>query len=279
MKQTIIFIFLSLFSFQLLNAQCQSGDCQNGTGVYIYPSGAKYVGQFKNGEIHGIGACYYTDGSKYQGEWANRFPEGRGTKTFEDGRQWTGTWQKGQPIDEKGEVIVELFPESKIGTEEITIQTGCLSGDCETGYGTYAYADGSKYEGDFANGKPQGTGTFTYANNETFVGTFKSGYKHGKGVYQRQNGQQIVGEWKDGEYFGNTTIKYGKVGCISGDCKNGSGVYVYKDKSAKYVGQFKNGKPSVGKMVYLMAKELYLKWMEQKLVVFGKTAIFCMAKI
>ena len=50
-------------------AQCISGDCKNGKGTYQYPSGAKYVGEFKNGEINGVGVCYYTNGSKYSGEW------------------------------------------------------------------------------------------------------------------------------------------------------------------------------------------------------------------
>jgi len=258
MKQILIFVLFTFFSIQLLQAQCQSGDCTNGTGVFIYPSGAKYVGQFKSGEIHGIGACYYTDGSKYQGEWVQRFPQGRGTKTFEDGRQWTGMWQKGQPIDNNGEVIVDLFPENDVDDDDGTnIQSGCLAGDCENGIGTYAYADGSKYEGQFTTGKPQGTGTFTYANNETFVGTFKGGYKHGKGVYQKGDGKQIVGEWKEGEYFGNPQLNYGKVGCVSGNCKNGAGVYVYKDKSAKYVGQFVNSKPQGDGTIHYVNGEQY----------------------
>jgi hypothetical protein len=258
MKQIFILVLFTFFINQMLTAQCQSGDCTNGTGVFIYPSGAKYVGQFKNGEIDGIGACYYTDGSKYQGEWSKRFPEGRGTKTFEDGRQWTGMWQKGQPINDSGEVIVDLFPEDNVDEDDGTnIQSGCLAGDCENGIGTYAYADGSKYEGQFTDGKPQGTGTFTYANNETFVGTFKSGYKHGKGVYQKGDGRQIVGEWKEGEYFGNPKLNYGKVGCVSGDCNNGAGVYVYKDKSAKYVGQFVNSKPQGDGTIHYANGEQY----------------------
>ncbi|MFT5746157.1 MAG: hypothetical protein ACI9XO_002362 [Paraglaciecola sp.] len=258
MKQILLLAVFTFFSNQILTAQCQSGDCTNGTGVFIYPSGAKYVGQFENGEIDGIGSCYYTDGSKYQGEWTKRFPEGRGTKTFEDGRQWTGMWQKGQPINDNGKVIVDLFPENNVDEDDGTnIQSGCLAGDCENGIGTYAYADGSKYEGQFTKGKPQGTGTFTYANNETFVGTFKGGYKHGKGVYQKGDGKQIVGEWKEGEYFGNPQLNYGKVGCVSGNCKKGAGVYVYKDKSAKYVGQFVNGMPDGDGTVHYANGEQY----------------------
>jgi len=65
-----------------------TGDCQNGKGIFIYRSGAVYIGDFKNGEIHGVGVCSYSDGSKYQGEWVHRYPEGRGTKTFPDGAKY-----------------------------------------------------------------------------------------------------------------------------------------------------------------------------------------------
>ena len=100
-----ILSFSNLFLFlTFLNAQCISGDCQNGKGTYLFPSGAKYVGEFQNGEIHGIGVCFYTDGSKYSGQWVHRFPEGKGTKTYVDNSKRFGMWVKGQPIDEEGNI-------------------------------------------------------------------------------------------------------------------------------------------------------------------------------
>ena len=76
---------------------CISGDCLNGKGIFIYPSGAMYIGEFKNNEIHGIGVCYYSDGSKYQGEWIRRYPEGNGTKVYSDGSKRSGRWKRGEP--------------------------------------------------------------------------------------------------------------------------------------------------------------------------------------
>ncbi|MEZ4948394.1 MAG: hypothetical protein R2784_03230 [Saprospiraceae bacterium] len=61
MKKYILLFSIQLFLLSFGYSQCMSGDCKNGTGIFIYPSGAKYIGQFKNGEIHGIGACYYTN--------------------------------------------------------------------------------------------------------------------------------------------------------------------------------------------------------------------------
>ncbi len=244
------FIFLA----NTLQAQCISGDCKNGTGIYLYPSGAKYIGQFKDGEIHGIGTCYYTDGSTYRGEWAHRYPEGHGIKTLEDGRTWEGTWKMGLPLDENGKPIENLFPEEKIAEE---IQSGCLEGDCDGGQGIFAYPDGSKYEGQFTAGKPDGWGTFTYTNGDRYVGTFKNGLKNGKGTFFYADNTQATGEWREGEYLGNPQIEYGRVGCVEGDCEKGRGTYIYKDGVAKYIGTFSNGLPDGEGVIYYANGERY----------------------
>ena len=48
-----------------LNAQCISGNCQNGTGTYRYSGNSKYTGQFQNNLRHGKGKMTYPDGNVY----------------------------------------------------------------------------------------------------------------------------------------------------------------------------------------------------------------------
>jgi hypothetical protein len=247
MSQRILFgLLFGLFLIQNADAQCISGDCKNGRGTFLFPSGAKYIGDFKNGETHGVGVCYYTNGSKYSGEWRNRYPEGKGTKTYADGTTRTGLWLKGKPVDESGNVLAEYIAKKKEerADDGTNIQSGCLAGDCQSGTGTFAYPDGSKFEGNFVNGKFDGEGTFYFANGDKYVGQFKENYPDGKGTrFVKESGAEETGDWKQGEFLGTSLVVRGKVGCIEGDCEDGKGTYVYKAGAAQYVGTFREGSP------------------------------------
>ena len=248
----ILSIFLFVCFAQVAVAQCVSGDCQSGIGKYILPSGAVYEGQFKNGEVHGIGTCNYSDGSIYHGEWAYRFPHGKGSKLYPDKEIWAGQWNKGRPIDKRGRVFDETFISKSAHTYDyVDIQVGCIKDDCINGIGTYVYADGSKYEGQFQEGKRQGWGSFYYPNGDKYVGDFHLNFEEGYGTIYYKNGKLARGQWYKGEYLGDHFVAKGGIGCIEGDCLNGSGKFIYQDGAMTYEGEFNDGLPNGnGKCTY-----------------------------
>ncbi len=233
---------------------CISGDCHNGKGIYIYKSGAVYVGEFRRSEIHGIGVCYYTDGSKFQGEWEHGYPSGRGTKTYPDHTRRTGLWKLGRPIDENGNVIDEIALNKETQSEGLAVQSGCIRGNCDNGEGVFAYPDGSRYEGNFRNGKPNFRGTFYYPNGDKYVGEFKDGFRHGDGRLYHADGKLSSGHWREGDFLGVKNAE--QLGCIKGDCSAGYGTYVFRD-GARYIGQFKNSLPHGSGVVHYQNGEKY----------------------
>jgi hypothetical protein len=142
---------------------CLRGNCNNGEGVYSYPDGSQYSGEFRNAKMHGQGAYVYARrGEKYVGEWRNGVINGQGTYYYSSGNRYQGEWRNGH----------------------------------KDGQGTYIYASGDKYVGDFANDQPNGQGAYYYRNGDRYEGEWRNGRKHGRGVMY-ENGQRIVGEWQD----------------------------------------------------------------------------------
>ena len=47
------------------NGQCQTGDCENGYGLYTMSWGDKYHGGWKDGVMHGRGKYYFNNGDTY----------------------------------------------------------------------------------------------------------------------------------------------------------------------------------------------------------------------
>jgi hypothetical protein len=72
------------------------------------------------------------------------------------------------------------------------------------GRGTFKYADGSVYEGEFRGGRREGRGAMTFAQDgSTFVGEWKAGKQHGGGTFTgKVYGDVYRGEWREGHEDG-----------------------------------------------------------------------------
>ena len=75
---------------------CQGSDFSKWTncfGTRTDPSGAKYIGEFKNGRPEGQGTESYVDGDKYVGEWRDGNYNGNGTYTHAYGHTYVGEFK------------------------------------------------------------------------------------------------------------------------------------------------------------------------------------------
>ncbi len=90
MKNIILLSTLFLFVATLASAQCVSGDCKDGQGVFEYGDGSKYEGTFKDAKRDGQGTLIFADDRKYIGEWKNGRPYGEGTMYYAEGKEEQG---------------------------------------------------------------------------------------------------------------------------------------------------------------------------------------------
>ena len=113
----------------------------DGQKTFTWTDGRKYVGAWKNDNMHGEGTYTWPNGEKYIGAWKNDNMHGEGTHTWADGGKYVGTWKDGNMHGE----------------------------------GTYTWANGNKYVGAYKDGKKYGQGTYTWADGRKYVGAWKDG--------------------------------------------------------------------------------------------------------
>lgn len=106
---------------------CVQGDCETGTGAFIYEGGDRYTGSFKAGLREGKGIMEYANGDRYEGTYVNDQRDGQGSYTYKNGDVYVGQFKNG-------------------GRE---------------GSGTYRFAaSGETYVGEFRDDGSAGDGTF-----------------------------------------------------------------------------------------------------------------------
>ncbi len=74
---SIIIISFGLIQYFLNPIGCDTGDCQNGKGSYVYLNDDYYDGEWKNGKREGQGKLFGNN-FIYDGEWKNGKRNGYG---------------------------------------------------------------------------------------------------------------------------------------------------------------------------------------------------------
>lgn len=207
---------------------CVKGDCANGIGTFLWNSGSKYVGEYKNGQRNGFGTLYYDNGDVFIGEWVTNKQEGNGVYAYSTKgsyKLYSGEWKNGKRagfglmIYKNGTQRIGMWKEGVFTKIE---QKGCVSGDCKNQQSEYVWSDdGSRFVGKYVNGQRNGLGVYYYGKGGKYAGEFKDGKRNGQGTYYFPNGSKYVGTWRNDmrEGYGTLYQKGGKV--IRGTWHNG----------------------------------------------------------
>lgn len=87
---------------------CVTGDCANGSGIYVHPTQGSYRGQWRNGKRDGHGTHYYANGQKmYVGEYVLGKRYGSGTYYFPNGERYEGRFVDDKPTSNGNYLIDE----------------------------------------------------------------------------------------------------------------------------------------------------------------------------
>jgi hypothetical protein len=186
---------------------------KNGTGTLISPGGFKYVGTFKNGKKNGTGTFTWPDGGKYKGDWKDGKFHGQGSFTFADKNIGVGEFRKNKPwniltYDKAGKIIWQMKHGVRVKKGNLLkIEKGILFRDTphakwvqggEIWFNSGDVKTQAKYEGDISAGFPEGHGTLTFPSGSKYTGDFREGKpwnvitydKNGKISYKFVNGKR-----------------------------------------------------------------------------------------
>ena len=90
----------------------------HGKGVFTWPDGRKYEGDYKNDHKEGQGKFEWPNGRIYEGEWKLGKMDGQGTYTSEKGKVRVGIWQDGKRISWVKENKEEKQTDDQVKKEE-----------------------------------------------------------------------------------------------------------------------------------------------------------------
>ncbi|MDC9721842.1 MAG: hypothetical protein PSN34_03600 [Urechidicola sp.] len=175
-----------------------------------------------------------------------------------------------------------------------TNKTGCISGNCQNGFGNYKDTEGFTYIGTFKNGmyngactwydknerllyegnvvegKLQGLGTLYSENGDVFEGEFNNNKMDGYGRYTFANGDVYDGDFKNGFRNGSGMLTLANGGSFFGKYKdgleNGEGTIIHSngdEESCNYINGKREGE---AEYIFKSGKKLIYTYKNDKVI-------------
>ena len=183
----------------------------HGKGRYRYSNGDVYSGEFSFGRLNGKGTYTYARGAYFEGSFKDGLWDGEGYYSsvrygcvagkYETGVFVKGVWRMG--VITSGEVKYKKTDDDYYLTEKYVgeLAPGTYMAH---GQGVYTEKDGSRYEGEFKQGKRHGYGVYTNVHDgSTYRGYWEDGMRHGYGelTYRQESDyygkKNKKGQWKN----------------------------------------------------------------------------------
>jgi len=252
---------LILILLPILNqAQCVSGNCTEGYGMYKFEAGGYYEGDWIQGERSGYGFCEYANGETYEGHWEKNNRHGFGSLVMKDGSIYSGFFKDNQThywgsyFWTNGDYYIGLFKNGnranngvyvfasgkwRILNESVDYEAKGPVIDTDGAPKVYVYDNGGVYGGFSKDSKSHYWGAFHAASADV-----EAGKEHF--YFGRINGptSEVIGARAQADGRLVVTVpefNWEETGCVAGNCQDGFGVYVHPNGDV-YSGFWKKSK-------------------------------------
>lgn len=108
------------------------------------------------------------------------------------------------------------------------------------------FHDGTRYEGEQKNGRPEGKGIMLFPTGDVYDGDFREGKREGFGVYTFKSGHKYTGQFKNDAYEGQGRLEYPNRDVYEGEFRNGK--FNGQGTFTPYAGQPQTGQWVDGKV-------------------------------
>jgi len=176
------------------------------------PNGDKYIGEIsKDGTKVSGGIYIWASGDKYKGGYKNDKKDGQGAYTWANGDMLDGVWQGDEIIS--GTLTIPyngvLYHSDAAHSHSDAVYqgslqyTGAFANHMFNGHGVAVWPNNDRYEGDWLNDKMSGHGVYKWAGGGRYEGLWLENKMNGYGIMMDANGNMTQeGNWENDTYKG-----------------------------------------------------------------------------